>query len=411
MVAFLSNWLLLYPIAFSLFVAMQLSEATADGRRVSVGVQVLRSTIFVLFAFALLAVGCRTSFLSFVWTVLFGGMAVVLLIKQSKLNRAAVTMTVLGCRDLPQIHRAAAYFAAEHGGFLGRQLHRFRQLLGQGVRWSTAIEEAGFCRGSYERLAARLATRFGPLPKTSQDLNAPVRIEMEMERLLSRLSMLVWIIFFGPIFVLYQAVVVPTLLRMLQEFDVEVPPALDAIRSFRSTGMLLGGLALCALVLFGCALLLWIIPRLTSQLPFRWFCGPYYRCLGFVALARISEHTADLTDACRETAELVPTQHIATQFRTAVTCLERGQSPADAFATAKLVRVNRLGDFTSILDTTGVAWATRQLATVEVEQMLYRYSMVIQFLVVLFTLAFAVLVGMVALGMFQALSSMIQSLT
>lgn len=410
MIAFLSNWLLLYPVAFSLFVAMQLSEATDDGRRVSVGVQVVRSAIFVLFAFALLAVGCRTSFLSIVWAVLFGIMTVVLLIKQSKLNRAAVTMTVLGCRNLSQIQRAAAFFAEEHGGFLGRKLHRFRLQLGQGIPWSYALEAAGFSKGSYERLAARLAARFGSPPTTSQDLNAPIRIEIEMERLLSRLSMLVWIMFFVPIFLLYQAVVVPTLLRMLQEFAVEVPPALDAIRSFRSAGWLFGGSALVAMVVFGCALLLWMVPRLTALMPFRLACGAYYRCLGFVALSRVSEHTADLTDACRQTAEIVPVKHIAIRFRTAVTCLERGQSPADAFSVAKLVRGNRLGDFSSILDTTGVAWATHQLAAVEVERMLYRYSLVIQFLVVVFTLTFAVLVGLIAVGMFQALSSMIQSL-
>lgn len=410
MIAFLSNWLLLYPIAFSLFVAMQLSEATADGRKVSIGVQALRSTIFVLFMFALIAVGCRTSFLSVVWAVMFGVMAIVLIIKQSRLNRAAVTMTILGCRDLPQIHRAAAFFAEEHGGFLGRRLRKFQYQLGNGIPWSRALEIAGFSKGSYERLATRLAARFGPSANTSRDLNAPIRIEIEMERLLSRLSLLVWILFFGPIFALYQMVVVPTLLRMMQEFESEVPSALVAMSSFESFGWLFGFLAFFAIVFFGFALLLWMFPWLTSKMPFRLFCGAYYRCLGFVALSRVSEHTADLTDACRQTAEIVPLRHIAVQFRTAVACLERGQSPADSFSTARLVRGSRLGDFSSILDTTGVAWATSQLATVEVERMLYRYSLVIQFLVVTFTLIFAVLVGLIAVGMLQALSSMILSL-
>ncbi len=410
MIAFLSNWLLLYPVAFSLYVAMQLSEATADGRKVSVGVQVVRSTIFILFMFALLAVGCRTSFLSTTWAVMLCVLGTVLLIKQSRLNRAAVTMTVLGCRDLTQIHRAAAFFAEEHGGRLGKRLHQFRLQLGQGVSWSHALEMAGFCKGSYERLATRLAARFGPSPNTSQDLTAPIRVEIEMERLLSRLSMLVWILFFGPIFVLYHIIVVPTLFKMLAEFGVQIPPALQAIRSINSFGWLFALMALVAIVFFAFAFFLWLFPRMTSRMPFRLFCGAYYRCLGFVALSRVAEHTADLTDACRQTAEIVPVGYIATQFRTAVTCLERGQSAADAFATARLVRTNRLGDFSSILDTAGLAWATSQLASVEVERMLYRYSLVIQFLVVVFTLLFAMLVGLVAVGMFQALSSMIQAL-
>lgn len=272
------------------------------------------------------------------------------------------------------------------------------------------MEIAGFCKGSYERLAARLAFRFGSSSTTSQDLNAPIRIEIEMERLLSRLSMLVWIIFFGPVFALYVVVVVPTLLRMLQEFEVEVPPALRAISSFETLGWVFGGVALFAMLCFGFAVLLWLFPQLTSLPPFRWFCGAYYRCLGFVALSRVSEHTADLTEACRQAAEVVPVKYIASKFQTAAACLESGQSPTNAFAESRLIRGNRLGDFASILNTTGVAWATHQLATAEVERMLNRYSLVIQFLVFSFTLIFAVLVACVAVGMFQALSSMIQSL-
>ncbi|MDX1927582.1 MAG: hypothetical protein SFV81_13755 [Pirellulaceae bacterium] len=408
--AFLSNWLLLYPVAFSLYVAMQLSEATADGRKASIGVLVMRTTIFILFIFSLLAVGCRTSVLSIVWAVLFGVLGIVLLVKQSKLSRSSVTMTILGCRDLPQIKRAVQFFAEEFGGLLGRKLRYFGLQLHHGIPWSTALESAGFCSGSYERLATRLAARFGTSANTSQDLNAPLRVEIEMERLLSRLSILVWILFFGPVFALYMTVVVPTLRKMLQEFEVAIPRALIAVSSFETLGWLFGGVSLFALLFFGFAVLLWLFPRLTSKLPFRLLCGSYYRCLGFVALSRVSDHTEDLTEACRQAAVLIPVKHIATKFRTAATCLERGYSPTDAFATAKLVRGNRLGDFASILNTAGVAWATNQLATVEVERMLNRYSLVVQFLVVVFTLFFAVLVGLVAVGMFEALSTMIQSL-
>ena len=410
MIAFLSNWLLLYPVAFSLYVAMQLSETTADGRRISIGVQVMRSTIFILFMLALLAVGCRTSVLSVVWAILFGVLGIVLLIKQARLNRSTVTMTVLGCRDVTEIKRVAGFFAEEHGGFLGRKLRDFQRNLHIEIPWSSALEIAGFCKGSYERLAARLAFRFGPSSNTSQDLNAPIRIEIEMERLLSRLSILVWVVFFGPILTLYIEFIVPTLLRILQEFDVEVPPALVAISSFDTLGWLFGGVALFALLCFGFAVLLWFFPVLTSLPPFQWFCGAYYSCLGFVALSRVSEHTADLTHACRQAAEVVPVSYISRKFRKAATCLECGQSPTDAFATARLVRGNRLGDFAAILNTTGVAWATNQLATVEVERMLNRYSLIIQMLVFCFTLIFAVLVGFVAVGMYQALSSMILTL-
>lgn len=408
MVAFLSNWLILYPIAFSLFVAMQLSETTADRRKISVGVLVLRLMIFILFVFSLLAAGCRTSALSLVWLVMFGVTAIVLLIKQSRLNRSAITLTILACRDLPQIKQAVAYFAEEHGGLLGRKLHTLRLLLAQGLSWSIALQATGFCYGTCERLTARLADRFGHSSKNGEEKYLPLRVEIEMERLLSRLSILVWILLFGPLFLMFQILIVPSLMKLMNEFDVAPNASLELISTFDSIGWLSGSATLFAILVLVCTIPVWMAPRLTAYLPFRLFCGAYYRCLGFIALSRVSEHTSDLSDACRQTAEIVPVSYIATKFRTAFTCLERGQSPADAFAIAELLRRNQLDEFTSILGTTGLAWATRELASVEVERMLYRYSLLIQFLIVVFTLGFAILTGIVAVGLFQALSSMIQ---
>ncbi len=407
---FVSNLLLLYPVAFSLFVALRLSEAATDGRRVTAGVHVVRSIVFILFVFALIGIGCRSTVLSILWVFLFAMVSIVLLIKQSRLNRAVVTMTVLGCRDLPRIQRAVGYAAEEHGGGLGRRLRRFSRLMLNNVPWSRALEMTGFCRGSYERLAARLAERFGTVVETSDEAGGPLRIELELERLLSRLSLLGWISLFGPVFLFYQLVVVPILIKMLQEFDIPIPLAIQILRGEFGIGWIsvAAGAVVIGMLMVG--VLVWFFPRLTLRWPLRWLASAYYRSLGFVAFSKVAERVPSLIDACRETAALVPAEHIAKQFRVAAARLERGETPAMALAGAGLVRGERLGDFDSILSTTGLGWATLQLANSEVERMLYRYSLVMQFLIVAFTLVFAVLVGLVAVGMFEALAGMIESL-
>ncbi len=410
MIAYLSNLLLLYPIAFTLFLALRLSEASSDGHRVSIGVQFIRSAVFVLFILSLLGIGCRLSVVSIVWAVLFGIISVILLFRLSRLNRSAVTMTLLACEDRPQIQRAAALFANENGGFLGSRLRAFKRLLAHSVPWSTALESAGLGGGSYERLTARLTERFGRSLQLTDDLNGPLRIEIELERLLARLSMLTWIGLFGPVFLYYRARILPMFLRMLEEFDIAAPASLQSLNGGSALSVLAASVSLIMIAVFMIGVMIWIFPALTVHYPFRLLSGSYYRCLGLVAFSRVAEHIPQLVDVCRETANIVPVKHVSDNFRAAAEALERGQNPTSALAVAGLVKGDRLSDFNSILNVSGVAWAARQLAKSEIEVMLHRYSLTIQFLVVAFTLLFALLVSLIGFGMFQALTLMIRSL-
>ena len=167
------------------------------GERSLIGVQFVRSTVLIMFTFVVIAIGCRASVLSIVWVIIFGVMGVLLLFRQARLNRSAVTMTVLACDDRPQIQRVVAYFAEENGGMLGRRLRLLRRYLALDVPWSQAIEFTGFCSRSYERLVARLTERFGRAEKLTDELYGPLQIEIELERMLARLSVLTWICLFG----------------------------------------------------------------------------------------------------------------------------------------------------------------------------------------------------------------------
>ncbi len=411
MSVYLSNWLMFYPMAFSLFVVLRLAQASTDSRHNSIGVLVVRSMIVILFLFALLSVGARYSPLSIMWLMIAVVFSLILYFKQLRLNRSAITMTLLSCRDLSQIQRAAGLFHEEHGGWLGRRLNKFRQQLAQGIEPAAALETAGFTQSAYERLSARLVNLYGSENGSNQELFGLLRVEMEYERLLGRLAILGWCLLVAPVLILFQAVIVPTLLRMLEEFEQPVPWMLSLVGSQSAFGLIISvGIPLLLIGVFSVAFMLWMFPALAQQQPLRWFCGAYFRSLGFIAFARVAQHTADAITALQDTSRLLPVPYLAKKFEFAATRVEQGKSVADALINADLISQKRIGDFAAHLDTTGLAWATEQMAAGDVARMLNRYSIWIQWTLVCVTLIFAVFVALVSIGLMEALTQMVCSL-
>ena len=142
--------------------------------------------------------------------------------------------------------------------------------------------------------------------------------------------------------------VLPIFLRMLTEFDVPIPDTLQLMREGGTVNMAATIGSSIALVAFGIAALIWMFPVLSLYYPFRWLCGPYFRCLGFVAFARVSQRIPLLIDACRETAEMLPVAHVAKRFRRAADALGLGHGPAEALGYAGLIKSDRGGEFASI---------------------------------------------------------------
>ncbi len=413
MMVYLSNWLIFYPMAFSLFIVLRLSQASTDSRRASLGVLAVRSIIVLLFSFALVSLGARFSVLSIMWIVIAAVFGTILYFKQRQLSRSAVTMTLLSCTDASQIQRAADFFQQEHAGWLGRRLGKFLRQIAQGSEPIHAMESTGFARTAYEKLTARLTHKYGSQSVLSSELFAPLRVEQEFERLLGRLTLLSWCVFIGPVFFLFQVIIVPTLLRMLAEFAVPIPTLLLLVdgRSSYLGGLLAIGIPLLIMFVFSFALLSWIFPAWAERWPLRWFCGAYFRSLGFIAFARVAQRTSDAVTALRQTAELLPVPYLARKFEYAAVRMESGESMTDAMANAELIPPHQLGNFGSQLNTAGLAWATEQLATADIERMLYRYSILIQWTLVGVTLIFGGLVAAVSIGMMQALTQMIQSMS
>lgn len=411
MIVYLSNWLTLFPIAFSLFVMLQLSQANTDNRRASLGILCMRLAIVILFVLSIGSIGLRFSVLSINWLIIACVFSLILYFKHRKLSRSAVTLAMLSCRDDVQLQTAAAFFHEEQSGWLGRRLARFRKLIAQGVDSALALETVGFTRSVYEKLTARLLYRYGSNLQTREQLLLPSRVEFEVERLLGRLAILGWVALIAPYFVLFQAVIVPTLFKILEEFGTATPWALAALARYGTLGSIIATLVpLTVLIVFGSVIFIWIYPPLAQQLPFRWICEAYFRSLGCIAFAQVAEKTEEPIDALRATAEMLPVKYLSQRFERAASGVEGGMTLVDAVSSAGLIRPKQLSDFSSQLDTSGLAWASGQLASFEVERMLYRYSILIQWVLVAVTLFVGAFVALVSIGLLQSLTEMIYTL-
>ncbi len=424
MISFSSNWIVFFPIAFSLFVAMRLAGGRVDDGRQSIGLLAARSLVFMLFAFSLLAAGLRVSLMSLIWCVFVAALVVVLHLKNRKLERSAVLMTALSTDDLPQRQLLTRALANENTGWAGRKGAALVRDLARGADWGTALEYRGIAKGVYEKLAVRLDKRYGKHQPGQAERNGPeavepMQIEAEAERTIGRLMMFSWCVVVVPVVALIMTFIVPTFEEMFEEFGLDLPTTMslvisvsDVVTSFGVVSLL--GLSVIQVGLFLCigtCALLWLFPRLTLVPPIRWLCRDYYRNVGFAALSHAIGQERDLIDACRATAELVPVTHISDRYRTASELLIGGATPVGAFVSAGLLSGREAQAVGTCFESRDLAWGLKQLASWKVAGMLRWYASVVQVLVVSLTLLVAVVVGALSIGVIQTLSEMISALS
>lgn len=406
-----SNWLILYPLAFSLFVALRLSQAPVDHQPKSLSLIVLRSMLYIMFALTFLSLGTRGYVGLSLWPILFIALWVVLWLKHQRLKRQAVLHTLLSCSDQYQLQYAAQFIEEDVPSLIYRKrVSVFRRLLAQGVNWAKGMEHAKLARTTSELIESRLLAQFGKRDKLSA-LDT-VHIEGELERLLGRLSMLVWLWAGIPVITMIAYMIVPTYVAIFQEFGLTLPSSTKAL--IAGYELFVGVFAILILVtnlalLFG--FLLWFFPGLSRRFPFTWFSGPYYNSLGFVTLARVAEREPNLREAFLKTAEAVPVTFMSDRFRHAATAITIGKDPLQALVVANLIKPHESHLLAGCLATQEMVWGLRRLAEHKSERMLHRYSILIQWTIFTFTLIFAVIVGIVTIGLFAPLPTMINSLS
>lgn len=423
MIAYFSNWILFFPLAFSLFVAMRLSQGSVDQGKTSWMLLTVRCFIALLMTFALLSIGFRPSPVTVVWIMLLAIFGFVIYWKSRRLERSAMLLTAMSAEDFAQQQMLAAMFYDENRGWLRRKGNALRRDLAAGVAWNRSLEMRGVAVGVYERIALRLQSAYGrgrgqlySAGGETDGLESPLRIEAEAERLLGRVLMFAWAIMIPLVVSLIMTFIVPTFKEMFEEFGLDLPRSTQLMIRLADGSVQYGiahmlsllPIALLAIVITCFAV--WLFPSLMQIGPLRWFTGEYYQTAGFAALASVLSKESNLLTACQKTAELVPVPYIARRYSAAAMLLEGGASPADAFVKSRLLDKADLTAFGRGLDQNDPSWGLRQLASWKLERMLNRYAMMIQIFVVLVTLAFALVVGLVAIGLIDALASMINAL-
>ncbi len=433
-----SNWFLFFPLAVTLFVALRLAEGSRDSGQRSLSLNFVRLLILSLFVFAFLGVGLRSNPLGLIWLFLCSCLVTVLFRKHRRLERSAVLLTALQALDASQQMTVSESFWSENRGWIRRTAGGLRSDLLLGNSWHQSLEKRKVARGVYEKLALRLAATYGPQtqaadaaslsndvqvskqatrPPPDLDMRTPFMVEAEAERLMSRLLLFVWVLTgMAPLSVLL-VYVLPTIFQMLEEFGQTVPPVMQILRSISdgSSMSTWGWLAVAmtigfALFLLG-VLVLWLFPQWLQRFPLRWLCNDYYQNVGFLALAHAIEYEPDLIAACRATTRLVPLKSVARLYELAAHGLTAGYRPHAAFRNAGLLG-NREAETCQLgLDGREPAWCLQQLASWKLQRMLRRYSLLVQLLVVLFTLLLACVVGLVAIALFQTLAQMVWALS
>lgn len=418
MIAFSSNWLILFPIAFSLYVAMRLSQGSVDQGTTSLGVQVIRVLIVLLFTFSFLGIGIRANLISLIWLVLVVLFAAILLWKNKRLERSAMLLTFLQSEDQRQFELVAEHFADENVGWLRSKANRLRSDVQRGVFWSGALEWRGLASGVYQRLALRIKGKYGKDvettdPTMSHSGIAPVEVEAQGERMLGRLLVFSWIILLVPLVVSFFVYITPTYRMIFDEFETahhpttewifwlesHISPFLAATASIFAPGVVLG----VGAVMLG----IWVFPSVMQLPVLRWFLHDYYENAGFTALATTVARETDLIAATRATAALVPVSYISARFQAASHHLEQGMAPVDAFRKAQLIRRKDSVMFAESLKAHNPSWGLQQLAGWRMERMLNRYSVFMQIFVFALTLLIAGVVAVLAMGSFAGLRQLI----
>ncbi|MEM8734498.1 MAG: hypothetical protein AAGG44_09770 [Planctomycetota bacterium] len=443
---FTANWLILFPVAFTLFLAMRLSCGRIDDLGFSWTFMTIRAITINLFMVGLFALGLRGHIFSLVWLLVLAVFGFIFFWKRRRLERSALFQMSLNAKTLAEQQYLARYVTEENSGWLRRRARALTRDLGIGKPWFNALESRGVAVGVYEKVTMRLKAFYGDRSRNTESPSlsvSPVQIEADSERLFGRLFLFSWTILIFPIIAFMGAFILPTLKAMFNEFEIGLPRVSRAMISladfFNGSAFvfLVSSIPVLISIAFLIGSVVWLFPAILQLSMFQWLSGDYYKNAGFFALSEVLEWESDLVHACRRTAEVVPISYLSRAYLKAADNLESGESIEASFRSAKLLSQRELrlladptamqllsNDSAASQDSAAVArstmpaseqihdpiWSLRQLASYRIERMLLRYSTIVQIAVFILTMLFGVIVALIAIGLIAAMASLVTSL-
>ncbi len=415
MTFFSSNWIILYPVAASLFVALRLAYGMRATYRASLFEEHIRGAVFLMLVASMFGLGLRFSFLSVFWLIALLIWCIVLIIKRIRLERFALFQTALVTTEPNERHIVASAFANSNRGWTRRAARRLLRDISLDVSWYDSLQRCRVVRTVYEQMTVRLQKRYGPeamvvMREDSSEYVNPMTVEIELERHMARLSYFVWSLLVFIVIAAFMTFVAPTMEQIFEEFGLQ-PPALFEFLSRTGQGLtVLSWLVPCVIgATVGAAAVLWLFPSLLQVFPARILANKYYKSVGFLALAHTCEREENLVEATQTAADLIPVGFLSNKYGLAANRMSAGVPPAEALQGSGILTKKDLYFLGNINDR-NPKWDLQQLAIDKCEAMLRHYSVLVQLVIATNTFVMGIIIGAFVISFFSALVLLINAL-
>ena len=406
----LANWVLFFPIAVTVFIAMRITGGGAVRSEHALFRNTIELLIKLSIVIAIVGICCRASMVGTLWIFLVLGSLVVIAIKNREMMRSAFLLTLFHCaHQSNHVQTIARSFVDENQGWLKRRCLRLLRTLSLTSDWGQAVEVAGLVRGTRHKLAIRMLSRYGNPGLVRHQMVHGDAADNFVETLIGRLCLMLVSLKCLVIVMMIETFIIPTFVKLFQEFSAELPFMLRWFNSYYSEisalAIVVPLFALCAM---GVLCLLYAFPNALTFGPQRWLLLSYFRALTFEALGETCKAGTNLVDAIRQVASVHPVDWESRGLMRAAKRIEAGMNPGAAFRAAWVAGRREAAMLDSSLNRQDLSKIFAQLGTQRFDRCMIWYAWIAQIGVVLFVFALAIVVGSLAYAVISALSEMIK---
>jgi hypothetical protein len=408
-----SNLIILFPVACSLYIAMRLADARAESQQSGVTRAVIYTVIGLMISISTIGLLLRISPLNLIWLVGFAVVVGIVLAKSRILGRTAMLLSFISLGESAQPMRMAADFVRLNSGIVRRRAKMLQRELALGKSVIGSLESARIPRTDHEILWCRLVSKYGF--SASQELPTslhPLTIQTEIERQLSRLLVLPWLMQGIPVVLLIIFFVMPTVRDITVEFGLPQAQTMTYVRTLNQImsfplNLAVSVLVLLAMVVSGFIMLVVAMPQLIHVFPIRLLFSSYHRANSLVGLTVAGRREQDLVQACRVASQLVASPDFSRRFELAAERMSGGMAPPQALAESHVLSKPEASRLVDSIHSRSLAWTLQQITLAQTQRMLRRLSGSIQVFLVGIVLLFAGLYGFLAYVLLDFISQTI----
>lgn len=409
---FFANWIVFFPIACALAltqITLRNQVERAESNPITIAIDVL---IRCLFTFAFLGFFTRG-------TGLNGGISVFMLLTfilflfwELELARRTLLIALLPMVHSPkQMEAASGYLFALPFGFWkykGEALvWRFRRF----QDWGRAVEGSRLAKGCSAITALRLFRLTGSKRLLEKEMLYGERERVERSQMTARLLTPSGSFFSVPIILGFLLYIVPTIVRMQEEFGLENSPGVRTLVLVGNTSIYYFLWMVMILFLFGAILIFTWFPILLRFLPFEFLFHRYFRAIALRAFAEAAIQKRDLAAACLTASEAIPVPIWRRRLEACHSQMQLGTSPSQAFKLSKLLNRREASLVDRSFARGNGPYVLREIAEAAIDRSFRFYSVLSQVFMLLIISITSVLVLGLSFGLFNPLVEMVLKLT